>query len=101
MHWNCVLLLSVPAVLLAFLLGGCCHCPPIQPPIPSAEYRECRHPRLIVVNDCLSGCAKDPEDLRTVCLRSCCGLINDIQDATMGEKKILRECKPECRENGQ
>jgi hypothetical protein len=84
-----------------FLLS-CCKCPPgpspaVPKPQPGAGYRECRHSKLTEVDSCLTSCEAAPPEAKPVCQRNCCGLINNITQATEAEKDTLRNCRPVCQ----
>jgi hypothetical protein len=90
---------SMVAVLLgmAELATGCCHCRSAPPPPPCAEFRECRHPKLAEVDSCLKDCGSAPPAAKAVCQRTCCGLVNDLSQATAEEKDALRRCRADCQ----
>jgi recombinational DNA repair protein (RecF pathway) len=77
------------------LVTSCCHSQIPTPP-PRAEYGECRHPKLGEVDACLKDCDGAPAEAKATCRRGCCGLINDISQATEQEKDALRRCRTAC-----
>lgn len=83
----------------AGLLSGCCPrvVQPEKPRPPRSEYLECRHPKLAEVDECLGTCAGLPPGPGGTCRQTCCGIVNEIGQATSEEKEVLRHCRSACR----
>lgn len=101
-----VIRLGLAALLaLSSQLVACCTCKHCKTPPPAAPIdlavRECRHPMVDEVKDCLKSCASAPAPAKHACIGQCCGKFNDLAKATDAEKAALRTCPAECSAAGQ